>query len=75
MEQLARLKKKYTVKVPQNIKVLYCDKKNIITFVGPIQTKSLKLKVKIFLIPSENRIAVSQVPVKGISTCDLKKSV
>lgn len=46
---MKNLKKKYSVKVPGNIKILYCDKKNIITFIGPLATKSLKLKIKIFM--------------------------
>lgn len=67
-----KFKKKHTVKVPKNIKVLYCDKKNIVTFIGPSQVKSLKLKVKIFLTPSSNVIMVTNVPVFGASATDLK---
>lgn len=74
MKRLDKLKKKYVVKVPQNIKVFYCDKKNIVTFVGPLQTKSFKLKVQIFLIPAGNSIAVSQVPIQGISLIDFKNA-
>src|SRR5210317_1960647 len=74
MARLDKLKKKYTVKVPQNIKVVYCDKKNIVTFIGPTQTKSLKLKVKIFLLPSENAIAVTQIPIRGISIIGFKNA-
>jgi large subunit ribosomal protein L6 len=67
-----KFKKKHTVKVPKNIKVLYCDKKNIVTFIGPSQVKSLKLKVKIFLTPLSNVIMVTNVPVFGASATDLK---
>ena len=67
-----KFKKKYVVKVPQNINVVYCDKKNMITFAGSTQTKSLKLKVKTFLIPSSNSIIVSQIPVSGTSIIDFK---
>ena len=69
-----KFKKKHIVKVPQNINVVYCDKKNIITFIGPSQTKSLKLEIKIFLIPSLNSIVVSQVPIYGISIIDFKNA-
>lgn len=55
-------KKKYSVKVPKNIKVLYCDKKNLITFVGPLTTKSLNLKIKLLLIPSSNLIVATSFP-------------
>lgn len=67
-----KFKKKYTVKVPQNIKVLYCDKKNIVTFIGFSQTKSLKLKVKLFLTPELYTITVTNIPVLGASATDLK---
>lgn len=67
-----KFKKKYTVKVPKNIKILYCDKKNIITFIGPSQTNSLKLKVKLFLTPMSNLITVTNLPVFGTSAIDFK---
>lgn len=69
-----KFKKKYTVKVPKNIRILYCDKKNIITFIGPSQTKSLKLKVKIFLTPMLNLITVTNTPVFETSAIYLKNS-
>lgn len=67
-----KFKKKYTIKIPQNIKVLYCDKKNMVTFIGLSQTKSLKLNVKIFLISSSNMIMVTNIPVFGASATDFK---
>ena len=74
MSSLKKLKKRYTIKIPKNISVIYCDKKNIITFVGPLQTKSIKLKVKIFLIPDSQLIVVTQIPLSNISTGSLKSS-
>ena len=68
MFSLKKLKKRYTIKIPKNIRTIYCDKKNIITFVGPLQTKSIKLKVKIFLIPDSQLIVVTQIPLSNIST-------
>lgn len=67
-----KLKKKYTVKVPKNVNVIHCNKKNIITFIGPLQTKSLKLKVKVFLVPSVNLIVVTNIPVSDSSKTDFK---
>ena len=67
-----KFKKKYTIKIPQNIQVVYCDKKNIITFVGPLQTKSLKLKVKIFLIPSTSLMVVTNIPISEFSSTGVK---
>ena len=74
MSSLKKLKKRYTIKIPKNINIIYCDKKNIITFVGPLQTKSLKLSVKIFLIPESQLIVVSQIPFSNISAVSLKSS-
>jgi len=74
MSNLNKLKKRYTVKIPKNISIIYCDKKNIITFVGPLQTKSIKLNVKIFLIPESQLIVVTQIPLSNISAVSVKSS-
>ena len=71
---MKNLKKKYSIKVPKNIKVVYCDKKNLITFIGPLSTKSLNLKVKLLLISSLNSILVTCLPIDSKSTTDLKNS-
>lgn len=73
---MENIKKKYSVKIPKNIRAIYCDKKNIISFVGPLSTKSLKLKIKLFLIPSSNLIVASRIPIEGkpaIRLKDIKK--
>jgi len=67
-------KKKYSVKVPKNIEILYCDKKNLITFIGPLSTKSLNLKVKLLLISSSNLIVATSLPIDGKSATGLKNS-
>ena len=69
---MKNLKKKYSIKIPKNIQIIYCDKKNIITFVGPLLTKSLKLKIKIFLISSSNLIVASQIPAGEKSVTRVK---
>jgi large subunit ribosomal protein L6 len=69
---MKNFKKKYSVKIPRNIQVIYCDQKNIITFVGPLSTKSVKLTVKIFLLPFSNTVVVSRLPVAGSLGIDLK---
>jgi hypothetical protein len=72
---MKNLKKKYSIKIPKNIQIFYCDKKNIITFLGPLLTKSLKLKIKIFLIPSSSLIIASEISTEHNVTCikDIKK--
>jgi len=67
-------KKKYSVKVPENIKIVYCDKKNLITFIGPLVTKSLKLKIKLLLISPSNLIIATSLPVDKKSIIGFKNS-
>lgn len=58
------LKKKYVIKVPENIQVTYCDKKNVIVFNKLEQIKYLKLEVKIVLISNKNLILVTNIPAQ-----------
>lgn len=67
-------KKKYSIKVPQNIRILYCDKKNLITFIGPLATKSLKLKIKLLLISPANLIVATSLPIDEKLTGSFKNS-
>jgi large subunit ribosomal protein L6 len=69
------LKKKYSIKVPKNIKVIYCDEKNLITFIGPLMTKSLKVSVKLLLLSSANLIIVSPIPITGKKSAISLKNV
>lgn len=50
-----QLQKKYKINIPANLTILYCNKKNIITILGPLQKKSLKLKLKL-QVSNKNRI-------------------
>jgi large subunit ribosomal protein L6 len=68
------LKKKYIVKIPKEITTLYCEEKQIITFIGPIKQKSLKLEVKILLISHNNQIHVSNSPINKTSSTGRKKA-
>lgn len=69
-----RFKNKHTIKVPKNVKVLYLNEKNIAIFIGPSQTKSLKLKVKIFLISNVNTIIVTDILSSDVSAIDVKNT-
>jgi large subunit ribosomal protein L6 len=69
---MKNFKKKHSIKIPKNIQVIYCDQKNIITFVGPLATKSLKLNVKLFLLSFSNTVIVSRLPVNDNLNVDLK---
>lgn len=72
MSNFNKFKKKYVIKVPKNIQTLYCDKKNILTFVGPLQTRSLKLSLKIVLTPKSSLIAVTSLPISVSLVNNLK---
>lgn len=64
---MKNIKKKYTIKIPNNITVLYCSFKQILTIIGPLTKKSLKLKVKILLLKNKNLIIVSSEAFSPIS--------
>jgi large subunit ribosomal protein L6 len=68
MENIA---KKYSIKIPNNTTVIYCEEKKIITLIGPLKQKSLKLKVKIVIM--ERILKVSDVPFSEISNNERKK--
>lgn len=55
-------KKKYSITVPENIQVTYCNIKNILVFSKAKQKKFLNLEVKIVLIPTKKLIIVTDIP-------------
>jgi large subunit ribosomal protein L6 len=65
--------KKYSIKIPSNTTVIYCEKKKIITLIGPLKQKSLKLKVKIAIMEIERVLKVSALPFSEISNNERKK--
>lgn len=50
--------RKYSVKVPENIKIIYINDKDLITFIGPLGKKSLPLKLKLLVDTSKNTLYV-----------------
>ena len=70
-----KVKKNFFIKIPKTIDIIYCKKRNIILFKGFLKTKSLKVKNKIFLIPSENLIGVSHFLINNNYSCiELKQA-
>jgi len=49
---------RHNISIPNNVSVFYSEEKQLATFVGPSGQKSLKLKVKLMLLTSENIIIV-----------------
>jgi large subunit ribosomal protein L6 len=70
MENIA---KKYCIKIPSSTTIIYCEKKKIITIIGPLKQKSMKLKVKILVKKTERVLKVSSVPFSEISNNERKK--
>jgi large subunit ribosomal protein L6 len=65
--------KKFKLKIPQNILVIYNKEKKILIVKGPIATKSLKLKLKITIQKIEQTLSVSPLPFYQISNAEKKK--
>ena len=70
---MADISKKNKIKIPKDISVFYCNKKQIITFIGPVTKKSLKIKVRIFVKELDKIILVSKLPFTNSSNNEKKK--
>lgn len=57
--QPLKLSKKYLIKIPKTIDIIYCKEKQLIIFKGPLKTKSLKITNKILFLQKLNSIVVS----------------
>ena len=64
--------KKYSIKIPNNNIVLYNNKKNILTIIGPLNKKSLKLKLKIKIFENKKTILVLSTPLTSLSNNEKK---
>lgn len=70
---MKNIPKKYSIKIPKNIYIIYSNRKKIITLAGVLSKKSLKLDVQLFIIKSKNIIKVSSLPFFKISNKNKKK--
>lgn len=64
---------KYNIKIPKDVSVIYSEKKKILTFSGPLKTKSMKLKIKVYIDQLKNIISVSPLTFYQISNKEKKK--
>lgn len=55
-----KVKKRYFARIPKEVFVVHCDRKNILYFSGPKGSKSLKLNVKVMLLKDYNIVVVSE---------------
>lgn len=65
--------KKFSVKIPQDIAVIFNKKKKTLSIIGPKTTKSIKLKLKIAIDRTKNILSVSPLPFFDISNAEKKK--
>lgn len=64
---------KYNIKIPKDVSVIYSEKKKILTFSGPLKTKSMELKIKVYIDQLKNIISVSPLTFYQISNKEKKK--
>lgn len=64
---MEHLNSKYIIKIPSQTKVLYCDKKNIITIIGVLTKKSVKLNLKLKVFNDKKTIFVTSISTFNIS--------
>ena len=64
---------KYNLKVPQDISVIYSEKKQTLTVIGSLKKKSMKLKLKIKVDKIKKIISVSPLPFFKVSNSEKKK--
>lgn len=67
------MKKKYIIKIPSNTIMIYSNKKNIITLIGPVKTKSLKVNLKLKIYKNYNMLEVTSNLLKQTSINNNKK--
>lgn len=70
MNHIAR---RYIVKIPANISLLYSEQKKILTLMGPLGKKSLKLKTKIIISNKTKFVKVTPNSFHSISKNEQKK--
>ena len=67
------MSEKYSIKIPKSVIVLYSEQKKIITIIGPLAKKTLKLKLKLKIIESKKTILVTPNPFFKLSKNKIKK--
>lgn len=64
---------KFSLRIPQNILALYCEKKNVLIVEGPLKRASMELKLKINLDKARKTLSVSPLHVFRVSNVEKKK--
>jgi len=61
-----KFSKKYSVKIPKNIKIIYHAQQNFLVVVGPLGRKTLNLKLKIFLTEPASYLYITTIPTQKV---------
>lgn len=69
-----KIPKKYFIKIPKTVNIIYCKKRNLITFLGPLKTKTLKIQNKIIILPEHNLLGVTSFTVNEKNKTGYKNS-
>lgn len=64
---MVNFSKRYIIKIPKDIAVLYCKKNKIITIIGPLGKKSLQLDIKIKILKTKKLVEITQIPFFKVS--------
>lgn len=70
---MATFSKRDIIKMPKDICLLYCDKKRLITLIGPLGKKSLRIKLKILILKPEKILVITQISFNQMSNNEKKK--
>lgn len=57
-----KFSKKFSVKIPKDIKIIYYTQQNYIMLISPLGQKVLKLKLKLLITNQNNYIYVTKIP-------------
>ena len=63
---------KFNLKIPQDISIIFSKEKKTLTVIGPLVTKSIKLKLKITLDKNKKILSVSPLPFFHVSNAEKK---
>ena len=67
------LPKKFIIKIPKNIKIIYSENQRVILLLGPFGKKTLKLEIKIRLNLLKNKIYITKFGFLKVSINKIKK--
>lgn len=68
-----RVCKTKAIRIPPKTTLLYCQKKNLLVFIGERDTKSVKPNVRVFFSQTKQNLIVTRTPVSPISKNLTKK--